>query len=83
MGQEGQPGSQELERDSLGVQTDLATMQSDEILMHATLQAPVPGALTANPMYDAPARGVSGVRQVLHLPGLAPSLQPHTGTHAN
>ncbi len=41
---------------------DLATMQSDEILMVASGESPIPGGLVANPMFDAPARGVSGAR---------------------
>lgn len=31
---------------------DMTSMQSDEILMHAAGDEPIPGGMTANPMYD-------------------------------
>lgn len=45
----------ELSRSSLDAQlrsSEMTSMQSDEILMHATGDVPIPGGMTANPMYN-------------------------------
>ena len=55
----GQPSAAQqeggLSRSSLDAQlrsSEMTSMQSDEILMHAAGDVPIPGGMTANPMYN-------------------------------